>query len=85
MSIQLSYNGPLALMKEALHLFEKLNESWQSLDQDYFQGEVKFQQYLSELFLHILAFFFGFKMLKILSEFTTELSPSQMQEILPNK
>lgn len=47
--------------------------------------EVKFQRYLSELFLHILGFFSDFKMPKILSEFTIELSPSQMQEILPNK
>ena len=50
-----------------------------------FSGEVKFQWYLSKLFLHILGFFSGFKMLKILSEFITELSPSQIQEILQNK
>lgn len=50
-----------------------------------FSRHVKVQWYPCEPFLYILVFCTDYKMLKILSQFTTAASLSRTEEILPNK
>lgn len=75
----------LFLLKEVLYLDEKLNELWQSLGWGLFSRFCEISVISPWTLPPHFAFYSGFKMLKILSEFTTTLSPSWSEEILPNK